>query len=112
MLDWELTTKVKRYSCKYFLSFVTRSLEHKVLHGSELISVVHVGLLDELGLGLVPENVLLQLGVDLILVHDGHAHLEMTVQKLVQLEILEQYNIIFMQLADFPTIHSDKIENI
>ena len=95
MLDWELTTvKVKRYSCKYFLSFVTKSLKHKVLHGAEFVSVVHVWLLDKLGLWLVPEDVLLQLGVDLILVHDSHAHLEVSVQKLVQFEILEQYNII------------------
>ena len=97
MLDWELTTvKVKRYSCKYFLSFVTKSLKHKVLHRAELVCVVDVGLLDELGLGLVPEDVLLQLGVDLILVHDGHAHLEMPVQKLVQFKILEQYNIYYI----------------
>ena len=50
---------------------------------------MHVGLLDELGLGLVPEDVLLQLGVNLVLVHDGHADLEVTVEKLVEFEILE-----------------------
>ena len=72
------------------LSLVTRSLEHKVLHGAELVSVVYVGLFNELGLGLIPENVLLQLRVDLVLVHNGHANLEVAVQKLVEFEILQQ----------------------
>ena len=71
----------------------TRSLEHKILHRSELVRVVHFGLLNELGLRLVPKNILLQLGVDLVFVHDGHANLEVAVKKLIEFEILEQYDI-------------------
>ena len=82
-----------KLSVKFIFFCVTRSLEHKVLHGAELVRVMHVGLLDELRLGLIPEDVLFQLWVDLILVHNGHTDLEVAVQELVQLEILDKYNI-------------------
>ena len=64
-------------------------LEHEIFLGTQLLCVVDIRMLDELRLWLVPEDVFLQLRVDLIFIDNCHAHFEMSVEKLVQLKILK-----------------------
>ena len=88
---WHSTIVCTLYITSCLLLLVL--LEHEIFLGAQLLRVVDIRMLDKLGLWLVPEDIFLQLRVDLILIDNRHAHFEMSVEKLVQLKILKKSDL-------------------